>query len=130
LEGAGESGAGSGVEQHEEVNPAEIRRGRPGRRSGHERADAVLQLLSGKASIDQIALRFGVQAQTVERWRELAMAGIEQSLRTGESGSPRERELARQLATLEKAFTHLAMKHELVERALRERPSRPERWPR
>jgi transposase-like protein len=120
----------SSSERQEEQLSSEIRRGRPGRRSGQERGEAVLQLLSGKASIDQIALRFGVQTSTVERWRELALAGIEQALRTGESGSARERELARQLGTLEKAFTHLAMKHELVERALRERPTKPERWPR
>ena len=29
------------------------------------------------------------------------------------------------LAGLEKAFTHLAIKHELVERALKDRPSLP-----
>jgi transposase-like protein len=90
----------------------------------------VLQLLGGKASIDQIALRFGVQGETVERWREQALAGIEVALRSGQTSSARERELEVQLQTLEKAFTHLAIKHELVERALRERPSKPERWSR
>ena len=119
-----------GAERSEAELSGAIRRGRPGRRSGEERSEAVLQLLAGKASIDQIALRFGVQAATVERWREQALAGIEQALRTGETRSERERELEKQLGTLEKAFTHLAMKHELVERALRERPSKPGRWSR
>jgi transposase-like protein len=119
-----------GAERSEAELSGAVRRGRPGRRSGEERSEAVLQLLSGKASVDQIALRFGVQAGTVERWREQALAGIEQALRTGDPRSARERELEKQLGTLEKAFTNLAMKHELVERALRERPSRPGRWPR
>src|SRR2546422_11283552 len=57
-EGAGkESEAGVGV-----------RRGRPGRRSTEERTQAVLELLSGKAMVDQLAFRFGVQPSTVQRW--------------------------------------------------------------
>jgi transposase-like protein len=90
----------------------------------------VLQLLSGKASIDQLAQRFGVQADTIERWRAQALEGIEAALRTGNVRSERERELEHELETLEKAFTRMAMKHELVERALRERPSVPGKWPR
>jgi transposase-like protein len=39
-------------------------RGRPGRRTTEERTQAVLELLSGKASVDQLASRFGVQAST------------------------------------------------------------------
>ena len=54
--------------------------------------------------------------------------GIEQALRSGDTRSASECELEKQLGTLEKAFTNLAMKHELVERALRERPSGPGRW--
>ena len=48
-------------------------RGRPGRRSAEERTEAVLELLSGKASVDQIARRFGVRASTVEGWRDQAL---------------------------------------------------------
>jgi transposase-like protein len=102
-------------------------RGRPGRRSAEERTDAVLELLSGKATVDQIARRFGVRASTVEAWRDQALEGIGQSLRQGTGKSGRELELERDLSSLEKAFTHLAIKHELVERALKERPSRPGR---
>ena len=40
-------------------------RGRPGRRTGDERTRAVLELLSGKATVDQLALRFGVQSETI-----------------------------------------------------------------
>ena len=87
----------------------------------------MLELLSGKATVDQLARRFGVRAATVEGWREQAMEGISQSLRQGSGKSAHELELERDLASLEKAFTHLAIKHELVERALKDRPSRPGR---
>ena len=102
-------------------------RGRPGRRSAEERKEAVLELLSGKASVDQIAQRFGVRVGTVEGWREQAMEGIAEALRQGSGKSSRELQLEKDLGSLEKAFTHLAIKHELVERALKDRPSRPGR---
>ena len=102
-------------------------RGRPGRRSAEERTEAVLELLSGKASVDQIARRFGVRGGTVEGWREQAMEGIAEALRQGTGKSFRELQLEKDLGSLEKAFTHLAIKHELVERALKDRPSRPGR---
>ncbi len=102
-------------------------RGRPGRRSAEERKEAVLELLRGKASVDQIARRFGVRAGTVEGWREQAMEGIAEALRQGSGKSSRELQLEKDLGSLEKAFTHLAIKHELVERALKDRPSRPGR---
>lgn len=126
------------VEQKDEAGPsvaersaaedgAGARRGRPGRRSAEERAEAVLQLLAGKASVDQLAFRFGVQATTIEKWRELALEGIGEALRQGTGQSRREQELGRKLTTLERAFTDLAIRHELVQRAVAERPSRPGR---
>ena len=51
-------------------------RGRPGRRSAAERTEAVLELLSGKSSVDQLARRFGVRATTVESWRDQALERI------------------------------------------------------
>lgn len=41
-------------------------RGRPGRRTVEERPRAVLELLGGKATVGQVAMRFGVLPQTVE----------------------------------------------------------------
>ena len=87
----------------------------------------MLELLSGKASVDQIGRRFGVRAGTVEGWRDQALEGIGEAMRQGTGKSARELVLERDLASLEKAFTHLAIKHELVERALKDRPSRPGR---
>ena len=40
-------------------------------------------------------------------------------MRQGTAKSPRELELERDLASLEKAFTHLVIKHERVEKALK-----------
>jgi hypothetical protein len=89
-----------------------------------------LELLSGKATVDQLAVRFGVQATTIERWRELALDSVAAGLRQGTARSAHEIDLERQLATLKAAFTDLAIRHELVQRALKDRPSRPGRSPR
>ena len=119
--------AGSRAQRSGAKDPAGVRRGRPGRRSVDERTVAVVELLSGKATVDQVAFRFGVHPKTVERWREVALVGIEHSMRQGSGKSKRERELERKLKALERAFTDLAIRHELVERALSERPTRPGR---
>jgi transposase-like protein len=87
----------------------------------------VVELLSGKATVDQVGFRFGVHPKTVEKWREVALEGIERSMRQGSGKSKRERELERKLKALERAFTDLAIRYELLERALSERPARPGR---
>lgn len=104
-----------------------VNRGRPGRRTAEDREKAVLDLLSGKASVDQIARRYGVQASTVEGWRDEAIAALGAAMRRGSAKSPRERELEKKLGTLEKAFTDLAIRHEVLQNALTNRPSRPGR---
>ena len=50
------------------------------------------------------------------------LEGIGESMRQDTGKSSRELELERDLAGLEKAFTHLAIKHELMGRAIRDRP--------
>lgn len=97
-------------------------RGRPGRRTAQERADAVLDLLAGKASVDQISRRLGVKPETVEKWREVAQEGVLASLKLGGTEkSARERELEKELKSLEKAFTRLAIRNEVAERELKKR---------
>jgi len=98
---------------------------RPGRRSAADRSRAVLELLSGKATIDQLAQRFGVKGATIEAWRDEALQAIDTSMRQGPQVSPREKQLEKKLHNLEKAFTDLAIRHELVTRALEQRPSPP-----
>jgi hypothetical protein len=41
-------------------------RGRPGRPAVEDRTEAVLALLAGKASVDQLAMRDGVRKETIE----------------------------------------------------------------
>ena len=116
----------AGAERSEAEAAGEgVRRGRPGRRTVEERTTAVLELLGGKATIDQLASRFGVQASTIEAWRQEALLAIERSMRQGSSKPPELLELERRYADLEKSFTRVAMTHELLERALTERPSAP-----
>lgn len=117
----------SGTERSEVELVDGARRGRPGRRTTDERTAAVLELLAGKASVDQLALRFGVQASTIERWRELALEGIAATLRQGTAKPASEAELEKELRGLKEAFTDLAIRHELVQRALKNRPSGPGR---
>ena len=47
--------------------PAAEWRARPGRRTTEERMQAVLALLSGKATVDQLAARHGVLPSTIDR---------------------------------------------------------------
>src|SRR6266568_3348032 len=83
-------------------------RARPGRRTVEERQQAVLDLLAGKATVDQIARRLGVQASTVEAWRDDAMGGIAEALRRGSGKTARELELERELEKLRKVVTTTA----------------------
>ena len=97
--------ARSGAQRSGAKDPAGLRRGGPGRRSADERTVAVVEPLSGKATVDQVAFRFGVHPKTVEKWREVALEGIEHSMRQGTGKSKRERELERKLEALERVFT-------------------------
>jgi transposase-like protein len=119
---------GAGAERSEAEASTDERRGRPGRRSVEDRASAVIELLSGKASIDQLARRFGVHTATVEKWRQDALDGMAVALRQGTGKSGRELELEKRIKDLERAFTDVAIKKELLERFLAERPTRPVKW--
>lgn len=90
-------------------------RGRPGRRSVAEKQEAVLALMAGKATVDQLAKKYGVRGETVEKWRDAALAGVEASLRSG-GVSPRERELERENAELRSVVTSLSIDKELLKR--------------
>lgn len=106
-----------------------VTRGRPGRRSVEDRTNAVLELLAGKATVDQLARRYGVKPETVEGWREEALEGVQAALRQGTSKSDRERELERENDVLKDALTRSTMQVELLQRAMKiePRPTRPAR---
>lgn len=90
----------------------------------------MLALLSGKASVDQLAARHGVHASTIEQWRQLALQGIEAVLRQGSAKPAEQAAVERELDEVRAAFTDLAIRHELLSRAMKDRPSKPERSPR
>lgn len=121
------SRGGGGERSEPEVPRDAAHRGRPGRRTAAERKQAVLQLLEGKATVDQLARRFGVKPETVEGWRSLALQAMDEAFRQSSARSPREAELERDRSTLEKVVTRLTMKNELLERALKEFPTPPGR---
>jgi len=109
-----------------------VSRGRPGRRTGAERRDAVLAILGGKASVDQVARQYGVLPATVAKWRDDALAGIDAAVRTGNGPSPRERELERKVAELTEVVGTLSVERALAVKAIEEwkrtaRPTRPGR---
>ncbi len=107
------------------VGEADVR-ARPGRRTVEERQRAVLELMAGKATVDQIARRLGVHASTVEGWRQDALAGVEQALRRGTGKTAAELELERKHRDLEKVVTTLSIQKCLLEQALEiERAGRP-----
>lgn len=83
--------------------------------------------MAGKASVDQLARRFGVHPTTIEKWRELALEGVSLALRQGSGKSPEVMALEKRCKQLERAFTDVAIKKELLERFLAERPTRPGR---
>ena len=101
-------------------------RGRPGRRTASEKREAVLALIAGKASVDQLAQRYGVRPETVEKWREEALGAIESSFGKSAKQSGREKDLERKLRVTQNALTEAIMSKELLQQALdRERSKRP-----
>lgn len=108
-------------------------RGRPGRRTVADRRQAVLDILTGKASIDQVAAKYGVLPNTVVGWRDEALAGIDQVLARGNARTPRERELELENRQLREIVSTLSVEKSLALKAIEEwkqhsRPSRPARW--
>jgi transposase-like protein len=110
----------------EERDSESVVRGRPGRRTVEERQEAVLDLLAGKASVDQLARRHGVLPATVEGWRQDALVGVAEALRRGTGKTERERELEREVEKLRHVVTETAIERELWKAAAeKERPGRP-----
>lgn len=94
--------------------------------------ETVLAVLSGKASVDQVARRYGVLPATVAGWRDQALGGIESVLARGDSRSPRERELEHEVVQLRDLIASLSVEKALAVKAIEEwkrqsHPSQPAR---
>jgi transposase-like protein len=114
---------------HVDNEPQEVVRGRPGRRSAEERKQAVLDLFAGKASVDQLARRYGVLPSTVEGWRDEALAAMDSAFKTG--GKRKEdAAIARENRDLKAAVTELSIQNALLKQAQALRPYPPARSPR
>ncbi|MBX3246511.1 MAG: transposase [Myxococcales bacterium] len=101
-------------------------RGRPGRRSAAERSEAVRLLLSGKASVEQLAQKYAVSQETIESWRAQGLEALDTSFRTTSGSSAKQKELERELAQMKSALTRAVMEKELLQQALDiERAKRP-----
>lgn len=72
----------------------QVPRGRPGRRTVEDRKEAVLALLSGKATVDQLAQKYGVYPATVEGWRDEALKAVETTFRQGQARTEQDRVVA------------------------------------
>lgn len=126
MEKAPEAESGTTGVEGEAGESKSDHRARPGRRTVDERQQAVLDLLVGKATVDQIAMRLGVLAATVEGWRQDALGGIGEALRRGSGKTARELELEREVKTLRDVVTKTAIQKALLEQALDiERGKRP-----
>ena len=113
-------------------NESDVVRGRPGRRSAADRREAVMALLAGKASIDQLAKQYGVHASTVEGWRDAAVKAIEDAMVLGGGPTKRERELEEQNDQLKSALARATLERAIALQGVEEwknasRPSRPAR---
>jgi transposase-like protein len=93
-------------------------RGRPGRRCGAERHNAILEVLQGKATVDQVAWRMGVRPEAVAGWKEDGPAAMLANFQRGDGPTLRERELEAENGTLRDALTRSAMQVELLQREL------------
>lgn len=116
------------TEEKQDAPPENVR-GRPGRRSAEDRRKAVLELLGGKATADQVAMRFGVLPQTVEGWRQDALAGIDAAMKKGTGKTARELELEAEVAVLRETALNATVQVTLLQKAMgiKPRPSRPAR---
>ncbi len=70
--------------------------------------------MSGKASVDQLARRFGVQPETIEGWRAEALEGMREAMRRGAGRREREAEMERENRLLRETVTEGATAQALM----------------
>lgn len=75
--------------------------------------------------MSRLAMRFESQAQIIEQGRKQALEGITEALREGDAELPREHELVRQVANLDKTVTSLAIQERVFQQAADTGNTRP-----
>lgn len=84
-----------------------------------QKRDAVLAVLAGKATVSEVCRELGISAQTFARWREQALAGMEDALADKDDRNRREADLERRLDDAERTIGRLALENDLLGKASR-----------
>jgi transposase-like protein len=93
-----------------------------GRRSqftAAQKRQAVLSVLTKKRTVSETCRELGITGQTFARWREQALAGMEDALSDKADRSAREAVLEKKLAEAERTLGQLALENELLGKASR-----------
>jgi transposase-like protein len=93
-----------------------------GRRSSHtpaQKRDAVLAVLTKRKTISEVCRELALSEQTLHRWRNAALEGMETALGDRADSNTREADLARRLAEAERTVGQLALENELLGKASR-----------
>ncbi len=109
------AGGAEGAERSDGPAAEPARRGRPQRPSLDAKENAILELLAGKATVEQIMRRLNVTADTVEGWRGQALQGVSNGLRYA-GRSPREVDLERELRNAKDALGKAAIYQQILEK--------------
>jgi len=79
----------------------------------------VLAVLTKRKTVSEVCRAFGVSQQTFARWRELALAGIDDGLRDKTAKDGEIAELERKLHEAERTIGHVALENDLLGKASR-----------
>jgi transposase-like protein len=93
--------------------------GRRSKFTPRQKADAVLAVLTKRKTVSEVCRELGVTEQTFARWREVAIAGMEDNLADKAEQNSRERDLERRLDEAERALGRMTLEYELRGKALR-----------
>lgn len=108
------AGGAEGSERSDGPGAEPARRGRPQRPKLEAKESAILELIGGKATVEQITRRLNVTADTVEGWMAQALRGVSNGLRYA-GRSPREVELERELRGAKDALAQAMIMQRLYE---------------
>lgn len=84
-----------------------------------QKRDAVLAVLAQKKTVSEVCRELGISAQTFARWREQALAGMEDALADKHDRDDHASDLERQLADAQRTIGRLAMENDLLGKASR-----------
>jgi transposase-like protein len=93
-----------------------------GRRSAFtpaQKRDAVLAVLTKKKTVSEVCRELGVTQTSFNRWRELALDGIEDALKDKTAKDHELAELERKLTDAERTIGRLALENDLLGKASR-----------